>query len=182
MSTGKLVREHRRQVNDNRRARRDSTLPGVGLLAIASEFFRRGMPESAAAIENGESTDVAHTEGGVHAQQAIEETQNQPNATEDTEGKRLENVVDERVKELGGTDEPVVTERETTALSNQELAEDLEEMEADPEAYDAAVFSGEVNGNEPQQSLEMAEATHPETLEFEAIDLQQISEQDEATL
>lgn len=179
MKTGTLVREHRRQVNDDRRPNRDTVNPDVqraAMLALAQEFNRRGLEESAAAIENQEQAQEATTHGGQQAQEVIEQAQAQRTANEDFEGTRLENLVDERVAELGGKDLPVVTERDTTALTSEELAEDLIEVEASPDAYDALAFSADINGHDPQQGFD---SPHPETLEFEAITPEQLSHSDD---
>jgi hypothetical protein len=180
MSTGTLVREHRRQVINDRLTRSDKAIPGAGLVALGAEFLRRGLSGAALAIENRERSDIANTPGGREAKAAIEQAQQRPGASEDFEGARLESIVNARVDELGGADQPVVTERETTALTSAELTEDFEEVEASAETQESAVFTGEVNGEDPQEGLEVAATAHPETLEFEPITAEQLDQWAEA--
>lgn len=94
--------------------------------------------------------------------------------SEDREGERLEAAVDDRVAELAGpdlADLPVENERETTALTGDELAEDLVEVDAPVEALDAHDYASAVAGDNPQEGIVAGCQPHPETLEFPPIQL-----------
>ena len=96
---------------------------------------------------------------------------------EDREGERLEAAVDDRVAELAGpdlADLPVDSDREKTALTGDELAEDLVEVGAPVEALDAHDYAAVVAGDNPQEGIVAGLESHPPTLEFSPIQLDHI--------
>lgn len=177
MRTGRLVREHRRDVND----RRERGLEHESSEALAAELERRGLRESAEQVrrvpEPSTAPIVAGTAMGVTAAAAMGDAAD-GTIDEDREGEQIEAAVDERVEELAGDEFeelPVETERETTALTGEEVSEDLAEIDAPEQAQYAHDFASDTVGDDPQAGIEAGIETHPETLEFPPIQLEQES-------
>lgn len=177
MRTGRLVREHRRDVND----RRDRGLKYESSEALVAELERRGLKESADQVrrgpENQAGSVVAATAMGTAAAAAMSAAED-GTIDEDREAEKIEAAVDQRVDELAGSEFeelPIESERATTALTGDEVAEDLAEIDAPEEARYAHDFASEVVGNDPQAGIEAGVETHPETLEFPPIQLEQES-------
>lgn len=172
MRTGQLVREHRRDVT-----RHDRGLERSSSDALAAELERRGLRDAAAEVRRGPSDQVgqvvATTAMGVTAA-GIMSAAGDGDINEDREGERLEAAVDDRVAELAGpdlADLPVDSEREKTALTGDELAEDLVEVGAPVEALDAHDYAAVVAGDNPQEGIVAGLESHPPTLEFSPIQL-----------
>ena len=73
---------------------------------------------------------------------------------------------------------PIESERATTALTGDEVAEDLADIDAPDEARHAHDFASDVVGNDPQAGIESAlEDPHPEALEPPSIQREQESSQ-----
>lgn len=177
MSTGRLVREHRHDVND----RRERGLEHESSDALAAELERRGLRDSADQVRRGPESQlapvVATTAMGAAAAKAMSNAE-EGTIDEDREGEQIEAAVDQRVEELAGDEFeelPVESERETTALTGEEVAEDLAEIDAPEEAQYAHDFASEVVGDDPQAGIEAGVEAHPETLEFPPVQLEQES-------
>ena len=69
------------------------------------------------------------------------------------ENSRIENAVNARADELGAAELPIETERETSVLTHDEYAADLEEVGAGDEALAAVEYSAEINGDNPEEAM-----------------------------
>lgn len=177
MRTGRLVREHRRDANDGR----ERGLEHESSEALAAELERRGLRTSAEEVRRGPESQVgpvvATTAMGAATAAAMSDAE-AGTIDEDREGERIENAVDDRVEEIAGEEFeelPIEMERETTALTGDEVAEDLMEVDAQAEALAANDYASDVVGDDPQAGIEAGVETHPETLEFPPIQLEQES-------
>lgn len=177
MSTGRLVREHRRDVND----RRERGLEHESSDALATELERRGLRDSADQVRRGPESQVAPvvaaTAMGVATAAAMTDAE-EGAIDEDREGERIEAAVDERVEDLAGDEFeelPIESERETTALTGDEVAEDLVEIGASEEARVAHDYASQIQGGDPQAGFSAAMETNPETLEFPPVQMDQES-------
>lgn len=178
MRTGRLVREHRRDVTD----RRGRGLEYESSEALSAELERRGLTESAEQVRRGPDSAVgpvvATTAMGTAASAAMASTDD-GRMSEDREGEHLETAVDDRIEELAGQDLqelPIESERETTALTGEEVAADLTEVGASEDALFAHDFASQVVGNDPQSGIQAGVDSHPETLEFPPIQVEKESE------
>lgn len=180
MRTGRLVREHRRDVN----GQRERGLKYESSEALVAELERRGLKESADQVRRGPDNQadpvVAATAMGTAAAAAMSAAEDGA-IDEDREAEQIEAAVDQRVEELAGNEVeelPIESERATTALTGDEVAEDLAEIDAPDEARTAHDFASDVVGNDPQAGIESAlEDTPSETTEFPLIQLEQESSQ-----
>lgn len=177
MRTGRLVREHRRDTNHWR----ERGLEHQSSEALAAELERRGLRDSAEQVRRGPESQVgpvvATTAMGSAAAAAMSDAE-AGTIDEEREGELIESAVDQRVEELAGDEFeqlPVESERETTALTGAEVADDLREVDAPDEAQAANDYVSAVVGDDPQAGIEAGVETHPETLEFPPVQLEQES-------
>lgn len=177
MRTGRLVREHRHDVND----RRERGLEHESSDALAAELERRGLRDSADQVRRGPESQVAPvvatTAMGAAAAAAMSDAED-GTIDEDREGEQIEAAVDQRVEELAGDEFeelPVESERETTALTGDEVVEDLVEIDASEEALVAHDYASQIQGGDPQAGFSAAMEANPETLEFPPVQMDQES-------
>lgn len=176
MRTGRLVREHRRDVND----RREQGLKYESSEALIAELERRGLTTSADQVRRGPDSQagplMAATTMGTAAAAAMSAAED-GTIDEYQEAQKIEAAVDQRVEELAGDEFeelPIESQREITALTGDEVAEDLVEVGAPEAAQYAHDVASEMAGNDPQAGIEAAlEDAHPETLEFPPIQVEQ---------
>lgn len=172
MRVGQLVGERRRPMIEN-----DHDLGKASLERLAAELERRGLLRSADQIRRNDSmANAAETSAMAAAVTPILHAAHNGRIDADQESEQLAAAVDQRVAEIAGDELeslPIETERETTALTASEVAEDLREVGAPVEALDAHDFASEVAGDDPQEGIVAGAETHPPTLEFPPVELDQ---------